>query len=68
MTDAHPWSRLVDDGRGVLPGSVAGEIGLARLYKPAPEVAIEVAFRGHRIETHYDYSFRILSNVNLKWR
>jgi hypothetical protein len=45
-----------------------GEIGLARVYRPAPQLNLEVALRGHRIETHYDYSFRILSKINVKWR
>jgi hypothetical protein len=44
-----------------------GEIGLARRFSPAPQVAIEMSARAHRIEQRHDYSFRVFAVANLKW-
>ena len=46
------------------------EAGLSRTFTPAPGVLLEVAGRAHRVERHYEYSFRILARaaVSLKAR
>jgi hypothetical protein len=44
------------------------EVGLARRFRPAPEVVVEASARVHRVEKNFDYSFRIVANANLKWR
>ncbi|HEY7448209.1 MAG TPA: hypothetical protein VH702_08670 [Vicinamibacterales bacterium] len=44
------------------------EIGLAKRFKLAPSAILEAAGRFHRIETHYEYSYRILSIVSPSWR
>ena len=41
------------------------EAGLTRTYYPAPQMGFEVAARMHRVDTHHDYSFRILAKVDL---
>ena len=41
------------------------EAGLTRTYYPAPQMGFEVAARIHRVDTHHDYSFRILAKVDL---
>lgn len=43
------------------------EVGLARRYRPASEVGIEVSARLHRVERSYNYSFRIQANADLHW-
>ena len=45
------------------------ELGLARLFRPAPAVDLEGSVRMHRIEAHFGYSFRLLAIVHLTlWR
>jgi hypothetical protein len=45
------------------------EIGVTRILKPAPGVALEISARLHRIEPdHYEYSYRIVGSANLAWR
>jgi len=41
------------------------EAGLTRTFVPVPDVLLEVSGRLHRIETHYEYSFRILARAAL---
>ncbi|MCA1560515.1 MAG: hypothetical protein LC804_09700 [Acidobacteria bacterium] len=41
------------------------EVGLARTFRPAPDVTLEASARLHRIERHYEYSYRILASVRL---
>jgi hypothetical protein len=44
------------------------EAGLMRTFRPAPGVAIGAAARFHRVEAHYEYSYRIVGAVRLGWR
>ena len=40
------------------------ETGLTRTYYPAKEVGLEFSARFHRVDTHHDYSYRILAKVD----
>jgi hypothetical protein len=42
------------------------EWGLTRHFRPAPELHMFAAFRIHRIESHYEYSYRIVGRVRLR--
>lgn len=42
------------------------ELGLTRRFVPAPDVHIFAAFRLHRVESHYEYSYRIAGRVRLR--
>jgi hypothetical protein len=42
------------------------ELGLTRGFQPAPGVHAFAAFRLHRIESHYEYSYRIAARVHLR--
>ena len=42
------------------------EAGLTRTYYPAAEVGLELSARVHRVDTHQDYSFRILAKVDFR--
>lgn len=45
------------------------EIGLTRVLRPGPGVALEISARFHRIEPdHYEYSYRIIAATDLAWR
>jgi hypothetical protein len=44
------------------------EVGLTRLFQPAPGVTIHASGRVHRIEEHYEYSYRILAVVGAEWK
>jgi hypothetical protein len=44
------------------------ETGLARTFRPAPGVLIEASARLHRIERHYEYSFRVAGTAVLSMR
>ena len=39
------------------------ETGVTRTFVPAPGAVIEASFRYHRIEDHYEYSYRVLARV-----
>ncbi len=39
------------------------EMGVARTFAPAPGVRVEASARLHRVERHYEYSFRIVSRA-----
>ena len=41
------------------------ELGLTRRFTLAPSALLEVAGRFHRVENHYEYSYRILSIVDV---
>jgi hypothetical protein len=41
------------------------ETGLTRTFAPAPGVILEASGRLHRVERHYEYSFRILAKAAL---
>ena len=42
------------------------EWGLTRHFRPAPDVHMFAAFRIHRVESHYEYSYRIVGRVRLR--
>ena len=42
------------------------EFGITRQWHPAPGVQAFAAFRLHRIESHYEYSYRIVGRVHLR--
>ena len=42
------------------------EAGLTRTYYPAEEVGLEFSARFHRVDTHHDYSYRILAKVDFE--
>jgi hypothetical protein len=44
------------------------EAGLTRTFQVAPDVRIQASARLHRVERHYEYSYRILAATNLHWR
>jgi len=44
------------------------ELGLTRLFHPAPGVDLFAAARLHRVESHYAYSYRIVGRVTLRHR
>jgi hypothetical protein len=43
------------------------EAGLTRIFKPDSRVAVHASARIHRIEKHYEYSYRILGVVDASW-
>jgi hypothetical protein len=42
------------------------EFGITRHFHPAPEVQVFAAFRLHRVESNYEYSYRIAARVRLR--
>ncbi|MEW6323382.1 MAG: hypothetical protein AB1635_20110 [Acidobacteriota bacterium] len=42
-----------------------GEAGVTRVFRPAPGVDLQASFRLHRVERHYEYSYRIVSRVRI---
>jgi hypothetical protein len=44
------------------------EAGLTRTFRLAPGVTIAVSGRVHRVEKHYEYSYRVLAATALRWR
>lgn len=42
------------------------ESGVTRHFRPAPQVQIELSARLHRVERHYQYSYRVVSVVSLR--
>lgn len=44
------------------------EAGLTRSFTPGAGVVFEVAGRIHRVEKHYEYSYRVLCVARLDWR
>jgi hypothetical protein len=42
------------------------EAGVTRVFRPAEQVAIEVSGRLHRVERHYEYSYRVLAVARLR--
>lgn len=41
------------------------EAGVTRTFHPAPGVALGASFRFHRVETHYEYSYRIVGGARI---
>jgi hypothetical protein len=44
------------------------EAGLTRGFRPAETVYVEASVRLHRIEDHYEYSYRIVAVTGVGWR
>lgn len=44
------------------------EAGITRTFQLAPDVQLQASARLHRVEQHYEYSYRILGNANLRWK
>ena len=42
------------------------EAGVTRTFRPAEEALVETSARLHRVEGHYEYSFRILAAVHVR--
>ena len=42
------------------------ELGATKLVPLAKDSWIEASFRGHRVEHHYEYSFRIFTVAKLR--
>ena len=43
------------------------EIGVTRIGHPVPALQLEGSARLHRVESHYEYSYRMLGRVTLRW-
>ena len=43
------------------------EAGLTRTFTPAPGISFEASGRLHRVERHYEYSYRLLCVARLDW-
>jgi len=43
-----------------------GELGLTRHFRPAPGVHLFAAARLHRVESNYEYSYRIVGRVAIR--
>ena len=43
-----------------------GEVGLTRHFRPAPGVHVFAAARLHRVESKYEYSYRIVGRVSIR--
>jgi hypothetical protein len=43
------------------------EAGVSRTFRPAPGVTLLASARLHRIERHYEYSYRVLGTAVLRW-
>jgi hypothetical protein len=54
------------DGRLVHQVRDYAEIGVTRHFRPAPQLHMFAAFRMHRIESHYEYSYRIVGRVRVR--
>jgi hypothetical protein len=42
------------------------EMGVTRHFTPAPTVQFDAAVRVHRVESHYEYSYRLIARVRLR--
>jgi hypothetical protein len=56
------------DGRRYRKVRDYAEIGVTRVARPVPQLDLEGSARVHRIENHYEYSYRILGRVAMTWR
>jgi hypothetical protein len=43
-----------------------GEVGLTRHFRPASTVGFDASVRIHRVESHYEYSYRLIARVQLR--
>ena len=44
------------------------EAGVSRRFVLAPAASLDVSGRLHRVENHYEYSYRVVSSVSVGWR
>ena len=44
------------------------ELGLTRHFSPAPGLHMFAAARLHRVESHYEYSYRVVARVRVGHR
>jgi hypothetical protein len=44
------------------------EAGVSRRFSLAPAASLDVSGRVHRVENHYEYSYRVVSVVGVSWR
>lgn len=44
------------------------ELGVTRVANPVPQLQLEGSARLHRVENHYEYSYRILGRVAFRWQ
>jgi hypothetical protein len=65
--DSNYQSQMLDGARYHGTRDYA-EVGLSRHFQLAPGAGLEVSGRLHRIERHYEYSYRVLSTVTLSHR
>ena len=56
------------DGRRYRGVRDYAEAGVTRTFRPAPSTAVEASFRLHRVERHYEYSYRILARTGFRLR
>lgn len=56
------------DGRLFRKTRDYAELGVTRRFEPAPGVHLFAAVRLHRVEQHYEYSYRIVGRVRLRHR
>lgn len=59
------YQSLGRDGRYYRGVRDYAEAGIARTFRPAPGVALGASFRFHRVEAHYEYSYRIVGAARL---
>ena len=62
------YGGLVRDGSRFRKVRDYAELGVTRTARPAEGVVVEASARLHRVEDHYEYSFRIVGAVVLGWR
>ena len=58
------YQSLRRDGRRWRGVRDYAETGLTRTFAIAPEAFIEASFRYHRIENHYEYSYRVVAVID----
>jgi len=63
--DANYQSRS-EDGSRFKASRRYGEVGLAKLFRPASGVSLEASFRLHLIDSAVEYSYRLLGRVSFE--
>jgi hypothetical protein len=61
------YGGLRRDGRRYRKVRDYAEVGITRVASPVPPLQLEASARLHRVEAHYEYSYRILAHVTLRW-
>ena len=60
--------RVASDGTGYRGVRDYAEAGLSKTFRLAPGASLQASFRFHRIERHYEYSYRIVAIANVRTR